>query len=170
MGSLIETFHIDIKLIVAQLVNFLIVAAVLWFFAVKPLMKIMQQRTNKIEKSLKDARKIEERLKVTEEESRKIIKEAQKQAADLLEQAKVHSENKKKEITLQAKEEVNKIVGESKKQISAEKEKMVKEVKEEIIDLVILASEKVLGREIDAKANKELIAKAVKEINKGKND
>ena len=37
MEGLVETFHLDIKLLVAQSINFLVVLAVLYFFALKPL-------------------------------------------------------------------------------------------------------------------------------------
>ncbi len=49
MESLIETFHLDIKLIIAQAFNFAIVAFVIYFFALKPIFKLMDKRSNKIE-------------------------------------------------------------------------------------------------------------------------
>ena len=62
MEELIQTFHIDWKLLIAQLINFAIVLFVLWKFAIKPLSKTMDKRTNDIEKSIDDAKKIEENL------------------------------------------------------------------------------------------------------------
>ena len=41
MDELVKTFHIDWKLIIAQTVNFTIVLGVLWYFAFKPLMKVI---------------------------------------------------------------------------------------------------------------------------------
>ena len=78
MDSLIETFHIDTKLLLAQAINFAIVFAVLYFFALKPLMKAMGERTEKIEKSLDDAKKVEEKLAKTEEDYSKELSNAKK--------------------------------------------------------------------------------------------
>ena len=55
MDSLITTFHIDWKIIIAQVINFLIVFLVLYFFAIKPLKKMMAERADKISKGLTDA-------------------------------------------------------------------------------------------------------------------
>ena len=48
MEELIKTFHIDIKLILAQLVNFGIVLFVLKRYAYGPVLKMMQERTDKM--------------------------------------------------------------------------------------------------------------------------
>ena len=80
MESLISTFHLDLKLIIAQLVNFLIVAGILWFFALKPIMKIMKERTEKIEKGLKDAKSFEEKLAQAERDRLKTLSVAKKEA------------------------------------------------------------------------------------------
>ena len=73
MGSLIETFHIDVKLIIAQIINFAIVFSVLYWLAFKPLAKVMAERSGKIEKSLLDAKKIEEKLSQAKEEFNKTV-------------------------------------------------------------------------------------------------
>ena len=76
MEQIIETFHLDIKLLLAQAINFAIVFAVLYYFVIKPLTKVMAERSRKIEKSLEDAEKVEKRLEQTEEEYNKKILEA----------------------------------------------------------------------------------------------
>ena len=68
MDSLISTFHIDWHLIVAQAVNFAIVFAVLYWFALKPLGKLMEERKETIEKGLADAKSNAQLLANTEKE------------------------------------------------------------------------------------------------------
>ena len=55
MDELIKTFHIELNLLVAQIVNFSIVLFVLYRFAYAPILKTLNSRTGKIEKGLKDA-------------------------------------------------------------------------------------------------------------------
>jgi len=166
MGSLIQTFHLDLKLLIAQFVNFVIVALVLWHFALKPLMKIMNERTNKIEKSLKDAKAIEEKLARIEREKISAINQAKKEAMIIMEKANDSAEEKRQKMLALAKEEVEKIVGEGKKQMAQEKDKMVARAKTEIIDLVILVTKKILGKKIDAKISKELVSEGLAQLNK----
>ncbi len=162
MENLIETFHIDIKLLIAQVINFAIVFAVLYFFALKPLMKVMQERTKKIEKSVDDAKKIEEKLIKSEEEYNKQITYAKKEANIILEKAGQQAEERKKETITKAKEEIGQIINQEKANMQQEKAKTLKEIKREMADLVVVSVEKVLEKKLDSKKDEELIRRMVK--------
>ena len=56
MESIVSTFHIDWKIIIAQAVNFGIVFTVLYIFALKPLSKLMSERSERIAKGVNDAK------------------------------------------------------------------------------------------------------------------
>jgi len=162
MESLITTFHLDLKLLIAQLVNFLIVAGVLWFFALKPLMKIMTERTAKIEQGLKDAKNFEEKLAQAERDRQKTMTAAKREAEIILEKASQEAEANKKEMLSQAKGEIEKLIASGKTQLASEKEKMVSEVKAEIGDLVIAATKKVLDVELNKEIDNKIITEAIK--------
>src|ERR1035437_937357 len=98
MDSIISTFHIDWKIIIAQMVNFAVVFVVLYIFALKPLSKLMAERAEKIKGGIDDAKKSDELLKkVTEDYNenniklRKISIDAQKELQKDLE--KLRAEN-----------------------------------------------------------------------------
>jgi len=162
MDSLIETFHIDIRLLLAQVINFGIVFFVLYFFALKPLIKVMSDRTKKIEKSIDDAKKIEEKLIVTEEDYKNIIAKAKKEANDILEKASVQANKKEKEMIIKAKEDIGEIIEQEKAKMQVEKAKTLKDIKKEVSDLVIVAVSKILEKKIDNKKGKELIENIIK--------
>ncbi|MBU4256904.1 F0F1 ATP synthase subunit B [Patescibacteria group bacterium] len=142
MDSLIETFHIDVKLLIAQIINFAIVFSVLYFFALKPLLKVMGERTKKIEKSIDDAEKIEEKLARSEEEYKKEIIRARKEAEIILEKAGQRAEERKQETIANAKEEIGQIINQEKAKIQQEKAKTLKEIKKEVADLVVASVER----------------------------
>ncbi|MDP2708589.1 MAG: F0F1 ATP synthase subunit B [bacterium] len=162
MDSLIETFHIDWRLLIAQIVNFSIVFAVLYYFAFKPLSKVMTERTSKIEKGLDDAKKVEEKLAETQAEFNKALSEAKQQANLILEKAGAEADARKQEMITRAKEEIGQIINQEKQKMQAEKAQTLKEIKQEVADLVIAAVEKVLGEKLDDKKDKEMIKKIVK--------
>ena len=162
MENLIETFHIDVKLLLAQIINFAIVFLVLYFFALKPLMKAMRERSEKIEKSLEDAKKIEEKLAIAEVEYRAEIARAKKDAIDILDKAKIAADGKKKDIITRAKEEVGQIINQEKAKMQSEKAAVLKEIKKEVAELVVASIEKILEERLDAKKDAELIKKAIK--------
>ncbi len=162
MESLISTFHVDIKLLVAQLVNFAIVFCVLYFFAFKPLVKVMTERTATIDKSLKDADAIEKRLALTETERDEIIVAAKKQANLIIEEADKRGEERKGELIAKAKEEIGQVINAEKAKLTSEKAETLKEIKKETAELVILTVEKLLNEKMTADKDKELIKKLVK--------
>lgn len=161
MESLIETFHIDVKLLIAQAINFAIVFSVLYFFALKPLMKTMGERTKTIEKGLDDAKKIEENLAKAEEDYKLKIGEAKKEASVILVKAAEMAERKKKETINKAKEEIGQIINQEKAKIQAEKGVVMKEIKKEVADLVAASLEKILKEKVDHKKDKEIIREVI---------
>lgn len=165
MEELVNTFHIDWKLLIAQIVNFGIVLGVLWWFALKPLMKVMTKRTEDIEKSLTDAKKIEEQLTATEAEKEKILTEAKRQGQILAAAAAQESEKLREEKVKATRDEMEKIVTRTKEELASEKEQMLKEVKQEVAGLVVAASKKVIAKEVDVATHKKLIDDTVNQAN-----
>ena len=92
MEELVKTFHIDWKLLIAQIINFGIVLGVLWYFALKPLMKVMNKRSGDIEQSLKNAEEIEKKLTAAGETKDQMITDAKKESQVILENASKEAE------------------------------------------------------------------------------
>lgn len=166
MESIIQTFHIEWSLLLAQVVNFTVVALVLWFFALKPLFQKMAERTSTIEKSLDEAKKISENLKKSHEERDAIIHSARRESQKIMEEARLMAEEEREKNLVQIKEQVQKIAADSKKQIIQEKEKMFVDLQQEASDLVVLATAKILGNVIDNTIDKKIVQDALKEARK----
>jgi F-type H+-transporting ATPase subunit b len=162
MDSLVSTFHLDVRLLVAQVVNFGVVFLTLYFFAFKPLFKVMGDRSAKIEKSLKDAAEIEKKLSEAKAEKGDIVAAARKAAQVVLEEAKENGEAKKEELVAKAKEEISQVIAAEKEKLVREKAETIQEIKQEVASLVALSLEKFLGEKIDGKSDMELIKKIIK--------
>lgn len=162
MDSLISTFHIDLNLFIAQLVNFAIVFSVLYFFAFKPLVKMMGERTEKIDKSLRDADEIEKRLSLTETEKEEIISAAKKQANLIIEEADKRGEERRAELINKAKEDIGQVINAEKEKMQREKAETLKEIKAEISELVVLTVEKILNEKMDSDKDQKIIKDLVK--------
>ncbi len=165
MDELVKTFHIDWKLIIAQTINFAIVLGVLWYFAIKPLMKVMNKRSEDIEKSLKDAEEIEKKLKEASDTKEKIVIEAKKEAQIIMESVHKESDHAREEKLEQTREEVEKIVAKTKSDLEAEKDKIIKDAKSEVADLVVAASTKIIGKNIDKESNQKIIEDTINQAN-----
>jgi F-type H+-transporting ATPase subunit b len=163
MESLINNFHIDAGLLIAQVINFAIIFAALYFFALKPLLAVMNNRTKTIEKSLEDAKKAEENLNKAEEEYNKRIQEAKQEANAILKKTEEQAEQKKHDTVERAKQEIGEMITKEKEMQRAEKKKILREIKEGAADLIEASLEKILKEKIDSEKDKELIQKVLKQ-------
>jgi F-type H+-transporting ATPase subunit b len=162
MGQLIETFHIDWMLILAQLVNFAIVLFVLYKFAYGPVLKLMDDRTKKIEKGLKDSEEAHKKLAEISEKEKEVLVEARKAAQEIVSKAEAVAVKNKEEIMVQAKAQSEKILADAAKKIQQEKTQMFAEVKAQVAELVIAATGKVIDEKMTSEKDAQLVNQALK--------
>ena len=147
---------INLKIFLAQLLNFLIVLVVMWKWVYTPLVKLLDERSKRIETSMKHAEDIEKRMKEVEIDHKRILAEAQTEAASIMEHAKTQADERKKELLEAAKTEVQKIVTQGKEQLRAEKTAMLRDAKTEFVDIAVAAAENILKKSVDEKSSRKL--------------
>lgn len=162
MDSFIETFHIDWKIIIAQSINFVVVLFVLYFLLVKPLKKMMAERSSNIEGGLNDAKTNAELLVKTKKEYDAVITNAKTEAHTIFQEGKKEAEAKKAEMLEKAKTEVDTMIANGKKVLESEKAKIIEEAKLEIVSLVVKSTEKLL----ESHSNGDFDNKAINQIKK----
>ena len=166
MEELIHKLGIDWKLLVAQIVNFVVLLLILKKFLYKPLINLMNKRREKIIDGLEKAKRGEEEFKKIGELKERELAKIQKEAEEIIKKAKEIGDKKQQEILKEAEEKTIKIIEEAKGRIEIEKEKMLKEVREDIANLVITATEKILEEKIDEKKEKDFINKVFEKLRK----
>lgn len=144
MESIISTFHIDWKIIIAQAINFAIVFVVLYLFALKPLTKLMAERAEKINKGMSDAKSNAVMREKIEKEYQDMMAKAKKEANAYFQNGKKETEAKQASMIEEAKKEVKITIENGKKSLEMEKLKMVESAKNELASLTILAVEKIM--------------------------
>ena len=144
MEEFVQTFHIDWKLMIAQIINFGLVFLVFYFLAAKPLRKLMKERTEEIEGGLTNAKTNEELLKATKTEYESALQKARLEADAIFQESKKEVLKKREEMIENAKKEVAVMIETGKKSLEQEKVKMLSDAKNELASLAILAAEKVI--------------------------
>lgn len=162
MEELVKTFHIEVGLLLAQFANFLIVFLVLYKFAYGPVLKLLNERTKKIEKGLKDAEESHKKLAEISEKEAAVLVEARKKAQEIIKKSEESAVIQAQEIVASAKTQTEKMLEIAKKEINQEKERIIAEAKAEVADLVVSATEKLIGERLDSDKDKEIINKAIK--------
>lgn len=145
MEEFIETFHIDWKLMIAQLFNFGVVFLAFYLLAAKPLRKLMKERGEVISKGVHDAKVNAEILEKTQKASEEILSQARVEAHKFSQENRKEEEKRRAAMLEDAKKEVKNIIESGKKILEAEKIEMVQEARNEMVSLAMLAAEKIMA-------------------------
>lgn len=142
-------------LLVSQIINFLLLVVILRLVLYKPVLNMLDQRKERIAQSMKDAERASAAAQEAEQEKAKILEEARREAQEIRAQATRDAEKVAQEIRSRADGEAQEI--RMKAQVDAEKQAdlALADVNKQIAELAILATEKVLGRELSNKAEQE---------------
>lgn len=141
MEQLLSTFHIDVSLIAAQAINFVIVFFALYHFAIKPLIKLTTRRSEVIEGGLKDAELATVKLADAEHEQARIMREASNQANTVLVHAHDQASKEREALLEQARTERQGIVEKAKDLIDQEQAKAEKEFRTQSAQVVVASME-----------------------------
>ena len=158
--KIISQFGIDYPLLIAQCINFIIVASAIWFFAFKKILSTIKDREKQIADSLKNADKIKLELEQTQQKQQDTLNEASMEAKKTVsvaqEQAKSLLESQKEE----AQQEAEAIIAKAKSAMELERQNVLNDARQEIASLVILATSRVLDRELNDDERKRFTEQA----------
>lgn len=154
---------LNLKLFIAQLVNFGIVLLVLWKWVFRPVSLNMKKRTEKIDQSLKQAAEIAQEKEKFDVWKTQEMSLARKEARAIIEKSKTEAESLKNETLIKAKSEQAAVVAQAKAEIELEKQQALKDARGQLAGLVTLAAEKILREKLDANKDRNLISNALKQ-------
>ena len=92
-----EGLGINLQLLLAQIINFLILLGLLYLFAYKPILRMFDERSNRIKESMEQTESIKEQAAHAEEETRKQIEAASKEGQEVIARAVKTGEEMPKE-------------------------------------------------------------------------
>ena len=144
-----QTFGVNLPAIIGQIVNFCIVAFVLWRFAFKPILATLDERQKKIADGLRYADETKARLDSAQQEIAETLKKAQSEASAIIEQSRKAAKEVAERETAAATERANSLITKAQEAIELEKQKMLAEARTEIARLVIATTQRVLAKELN---------------------
>lgn len=160
--EILQTFGIKPILLAAQAVNFIILLLILKRFLYKPILKVLDERKQKIAQSLKDAEEIEKRLEQITREREKRLDEAAKEAKGIISDATDGGNKIIKQAHEKAAKDIEKMVEKAQKSMELERDGLHREIRAELGDIVAAALERVANKTLTEKDKKELVERSVK--------
>jgi len=163
-GDLFSALGIDWRLLILQIIAFLILVFLLGKFVYPWLMKQVDERQAGIEAAAQAASKAQELAAESEEKTSALLADARKEADDILSNAKLEASTLLTASEEKARTTAEKIAEEAQAEIQKSIEAAKRDLHNETLELVALATEKVIGKKLDKKADAELIAQSLKEV------
>lgn len=143
-----ERFGIHTSHIVMQLISFVILTAVLWKFAFKPVFATMDERQQTIDSGLKYAEEMKVKLAEAAEEKKKILQDASIEAKDIVTEARQTAESRIEKSVQDAIKSAEDVSKKATTQIELDRKQMLAEARSEISRLVVATAAKVLSKEL----------------------
>jgi len=156
--DILNNIGINPVFLLAQIVNFVVLALLLRALLYGPITKMLDERRAKIEKGLEDARAAELARANAETEKQRILDGARAEAQKIRAEANQQAEQAAAKIHADAQLEAEKVKADAKAELGSERDKMLSELRGQIAALAIAASNKLIGESLDRERQEALIA------------
>jgi len=153
--------------VIVELIAFLLMLAVLARYVYPEIVRFAEARQRAIAEQLRQAEEAraaaEERLKDAEAR----LNDARRSAQSVLDGAAKSAEQLRQELKQKAEEEARRTTENARRQIEAERDQAIRSVRNEVAELVVTATEKVIGETLDDTRHRKLIERAIEEVASG---
>jgi F-type H+-transporting ATPase subunit b len=163
LEGIVEGLGISLPVLLTQIVTFVILLGLLYMVAYKPIMRMLDERSNRIKESMEQAESVKEQSAHAEEEVRKQLEEASREGQERIGRAVRAGEEVKQKAQAEARQEAEALIDRARTEIQRERDEAIGEVRRQFADLTILAAGKVIGRSLDKKEHRQLIDKVLEE-------
>ncbi len=157
---------VDKAVLLVQLITFLVAVPMVWVLFLKPLIRTLSNREKYITDTLDKVEKDRDEMQKLKEDYEIKMKEMSLNAKAALEKAVAEGEKSRHEIIETAKAEGHKLIVDAKKEIDAEKVKAIEDVKGAIVDIAVIAAEKIVKASMTKKAQTDIVKDAIENIGK----
>ncbi|WP_088840729.1 F0F1 ATP synthase subunit B [Listeria sp. ILCC797] len=139
------------------LFTFALLLVLIRIFAWKPLMNVMKEREEHIASEIDSAEESRTQAESLLAEQREVLKQARVESQTMIENAKQLGEKEREEIIKAARQESERLKEEAKTEIVREKEDAISALREQVGSLSVLIASKVIEKNLDEKAQSDLI-------------
>lgn len=157
-------FGVDWPHLIAQIISFLIVCALMVKFSYGPVLKMLEQRRQQIAEGLANSEKIKAELQRTEAARQEVIAQANAQATRLIEEARSAAARVQEQETQKAVAAAEQIVTKAREAAQAEHARMLADLRREVGRLVVQTTEKVTGKVLTADDQKRLAEETSRQL------
>ena len=162
--ELLAKLGLDWGVMLAQLINFGVLIVALSYFVYKPVLRVIDDRRERVRKSMEDAKAIENQKREIDQFKVEQFRKIDEECGKFLETAKTQAENARKEILAGAEKEAAAILAKARQQLDEERNRMVGDVQTTLASVIVRMTEKILEREFSKSDQDRLVSAVEKDI------
>jgi F-type H+-transporting ATPase subunit b len=156
VAQIARTFGVDWQHLVAQIISFSIVCAVLYKYAYRSILAMLEQRREQIALGIANAEKIKAELDKTETQRKEVMALAHSQSAKFIAEARAAAARVQQDETKKAVAAAEQIMIKAHEAAAQDHERMLAELKREVGRLVVQATSTVTGKILNAEDQRRL--------------
>lgn len=159
-----NTFGVDWPHLIAQIISFSIVCALLYFFAYKRVLAMLEERRQRIAEGLANAEKIKGELARAEAQRLEVLSQANAQATKLIDEARAAAAKVQERETQKAIAAAEQIIAKAREAAAADHARMLAELKREVGRLVVQTTATVTGKILSNEDQRRLAEETVRQV------
>jgi len=161
---IVTTFGVDWPHLLAQIVSFSIVCFVLYRFAYRPILQMLEVRRQQIAQGLANAEQIKAELARTEEQRKEVMAQANVQATKFIEEARAAAARLQEQETQKAIAAAEQIVANAREAAALDQARMLAELKREVGRLVVQTTAAVTGKILTPEDQRRLAEETARQL------
>lgn len=167
-GGSLNLLEVNPGLVIWTAVTFLIVLAVLWLFAWKPIIKALDERNARVEDDLEKSRALREEAEGLIKEYQEKLDSAKQEAVNIVEESRKEGEVLKNKLLAEAQEELTSLKERSTREIDLAKEHAISELEGKVVATAISVISGILAKDINDQEHKDIVLRELAQIKQEK--
>ena len=163
-NEMVDQFGLHTEAFIAHFIAFVILAAVVVFFGIKPIMRQLEERRRRIEEGEAMHARSEKELAEVQERSAGIVNEARDQAKAELDHARQLSEKLRAERAAKAETDAQTILQNAHQQAEIDTRRQEEALREEFARLLAQATQKVTGKVLTEEDHRVINAEVINQL------
>lgn len=162
-----QAIGINVPGLITQFINFGLLLGLLLVILYRPVLRMLDQRAERIRDALSQAERARQESARSQEEVQKALTEARERAQQILQQAQEAGQRMEREARETARRQAEEMIERARSEIQRERDEAIEQVRAQFADLALTAAERVVRRSLDRDAHRSLVEEVLREAGDG---
>ncbi len=149
--------------LIAQIVCFGLLLVLLYVFAYKPILRMLDERSRRIKEGQESAEQAKQREEQAEQEFQNRLEQARKEGQSIVGKANEAASRMREEGRQQARQDADTMIERARAEIQRERDQAIDQLRKEFADTAVKAAERVINESLDKERHSKIIDETLEE-------